>query len=146
MGYSNAGIIFWKGDYGAGDKHIKTMRLPWSTNGKPTMVGIVAIKDAILPYTNCNYEAAEYLSKLTIGAAKPDVDANLDIKAVIAFKNSADGVVYRIEIPAPVDSMFEETGEGDRVKQADLVAIVDALSAAYILTFIPMWGKKIQRG
>ena len=145
MGVAKSCILFWAGDYGGGDKHVKDMRFPWIEGSIHSSGQVATLQLALGAYTNANEAGNERLHRLNIDYDLPEADANLDIKARIAFKNSADGKIYRVELPAPVDTMFEIQGEGDRVKQADLTAIVAAISTAYTATFVPLWGKKIQR-
>lgn len=145
MAQTNSAIIFWVGDYGAGDKHIKPMRFPWIEGAYPQYSHVGTLKTALSAYTDANQGDHERIQKAVIPHSEPDVGANLDVKARIAFKDSDDGKIYRVELPAPKATIFEQQGEGDRVKQADLIGIVDAISTAYSKTFIPLWGKKIQR-
>ena len=145
MAYSGSGIIFWLGDYGGGDKKTKQMRLPFLSGSVPDHTDLNSLRTALQPYTEAACGGFERLLKKTLTATSPDTGANLDVKARIAFKDSSDGKIYRIEIPAPVASMFEIQGEGDRVTSVALADIVSSLATAFNRTFIPLWGKKIQR-
>lgn len=145
MGTSNAAIIFWVGAYGGGDKKTKQMRFPFLAGSVPGTTAITVMRNVLRAYTDAEDTAFERILKSTYEPTPPGASANLDVKARIAFKDASDGKVYRVELPAPKDSMFEVQGEGDRVKAADLTTIVAAISTAYSRTFIPLWGKKIQR-
>lgn len=145
MGWSSSGIIFYLGDYGGGDRRIRNLRLPFVEGEKPTNTDVWSVVLALDTYTQANWGAYENIKKWTGTNESPDIGANLDIKARIAFKDSADGKIYRIELPAPVAGMFDIQGEGDRVNPTILGTIVTALSTAYGRTFVPLWGKKIQR-
>ena len=140
-----SGIIWWVGDYGGGDRKTRTMRLPFRVGVKPNGSGLYNLKVALSAYSDANDGDCEVLLKYTYNVGSPGVDANLDVKAQIAFKDPDDGKVLRIEIPAPKDSIFSIEGDGDRVDPTTLAAIVSALSTAFDRSFIPLWGKKIQR-
>lgn len=143
---ANAAIIFWDGTYGSGDRKTKAMRFPFMEGSVPGTSAIVVMRNALRAYTNAEDSGYERLIKLVY---EPDAlvgDVNLDIKAKIAFKDASDGKIYRVELPAPKDTLFEQQGEGDRVTAIALADIVGAIATAYERTFIPLWGKKIQRG
>ena len=143
---ANAAILFWDGTYGQGDRKTKAMRFPFMEGSVPGTSAIVTMRNVLRNYTNAKDSGYERLIKIVYEPDDLVGDVNLDVKAKIAFKDASDGKIYRIEIPAPVASMFEVQGEGDRVTAAALNAIVAAVAAAYERTFIPLWGKKIQRG
>ena len=143
---ANAAIIFWDGTYGSGDRKTKAMRFPFMEGSVPGTSAIVTMRNVLRNYTDAKDSGYERLIKIVYEADALVGDVNLDVKAKIAFKDASDGKVYRVEIPAPVASMFEVQGEGDRVTATALNTIVGAIATAYSRTFIPLWGKKIQRG
>ena len=145
MGYSSSAIVFYLGDYGVKDKNVKAIRCPFIGGQDPDISAVNVLANVFNSYTTASRTAYEAIIKWTTPSGRPSNDSNLDVKARIAFKDSADGKIYRIEIPAPVATMFEKDSEGDRVKTVPLNTIVAALSTAYNRTFIPLWGKKIQR-
>ena len=147
MAWMYQGYVKLRGDAGAtkADKQIKGVRFPWSANALSN-ANIAALRTMLLSYSDCVEDGRAIVQKRTEVSAPPGVDANIDVKAKIFFKNTVNGKVHSIEIPAPVSTMFELVGQGNRVKQADVVAIVADISTQLGETFIPLYGKKIQRG
>jgi hypothetical protein len=138
--------INFHGDYGNKnpDGGFRIMRFPWTENIIDN-AKTFAMRNVMNTYSQCSPSWYSHTEKACVEVAAPGVGANLDIKARIYFKHPTSGKIHRVEIPAPIDSMFEEQEQGDRVKQADLEAIVSAISTCYSVAFIPLYGLKIQR-
>lgn len=147
MGYHQQAKIYWKGS-GGNKKSLQTKATSFPViegDDELSMGAIGTLLAALLPYTDCTQDYIFRSTKYTYTEAFP-ADANLDIKAVVYFKHPTNGKVHHIELPAPVSTMFELQGKGERVTSVALSAIVGAISTAYGISFIPLWGKKIQRG
>ena len=136
------GVIVWQGDYGQPESHLSKGSFRDVTDA----AALDTLATALLAYTDCNVYAKHFNSITETGSAAPGVDANVDEKAMIVMKDSADGSVAKFLIPAPVSTMFEMQDQGDRVTAVALAAIVAAVNAATGKTYVGMYGKKLQKG
>ena len=137
----NKGVIVWQGDYGQPESHLSKGVFRDVTDA----AALDTLATALLAYTDCNVYAKHFNTVTETGSAAPGVDANVDEKAMIVMKDSADGKVIKFLIPAPVSTMFEIQGQGDRVTDVALAAIVAAINTATGNTYVGMYGKKLQK-
>ena len=137
----NKGVITWMGDYGNPESHLSKGTFRDVTDS----TALDTLATALSAYTDCAIYAKHFNQVTETGAAAPGADANVDVKAMIVMKDSSDGTVVKFLIPAPVSTMFEQQDQGDRVTAVALAAIVAAVNAATGLTYVGMYGKKLQK-
>jgi hypothetical protein len=135
------GVVVFIGDYGNPESHLaKSMyRDITDSAALDTFVTALALR------TDCNIYSKHFNSVTETGSGAPDASANVDIKAMIVVKDSADGSIHKFMIPAPKAADFEEQGQGDRYTDAALSAFVTALNVATGKTYIGLYGKKLQK-
>jgi len=128
------------------------INLSWS---KPNL-GLTLIDD-----TQCNeirrvlnsYSHAECIewSKSTrriFPIPVPIAPSNTDVRAEIHYRDTETATEYYFQLSAPIDNMFEEDSQGDRVKRSVLDDLENTFNTAVGTPnrFIFLWGKKLQKG
>lgn len=144
MALTTGGGIIWQGTRGgANEGQLYNQKLPWL--GGLTNARVSALSITLAGYTNCARRAYTSINKTTLVATVTG-DLNLKVKAIMYFKCITNGKTYTLTLPCPKATMYEQTTEGERVKDSVMIAIANALTTAYLgNTFTPLYGKIIQR-
>lgn len=140
--YGKKAVITWVGDMGDAKKGHKFKNTVWECTSNGAMGSLVS---ALEGYTKCNKSSASFNIITFWTAEAPDDDANIDRRAICYMRDPDTGDVKFFSLPAPVDSMCEDTPEGERVTATALENIVAALSTATGKTFSPLYGVVKQR-
>lgn len=141
MATYDRGTIVYLGDYGIPESNIS--KSVFGDILSAAALGVLAT--GLDAYTDANISAKIFHSHDTTGLSAPGANANMDVKAQIVLKDSADGTIKKFLIPAPVSTMFVVEGQGDRVSSVALAAIVGLVNTATGKTFVGLYGKKIQK-
>lgn len=145
MAYTYGGIISFLGSCGNNKDLQKRDCRIWYKTGAFTASALYLIAQKLQTYSNANLTGYSLLQRDHLANPLPTT-ANLDEKAQIYMKDSSDGTIHSIEIPAAKAAMFEKQGEGDRVTVAALNDIVSTIATQTGRSLVPLYGKKIQRG
>lgn len=138
------GVVVWMGDWGRPESHLSKGVFRAVTDAA-ALTALVHKTTGLGQYTDCNIYAEHFNSVIESGSGAPGVDANVDIKAQIVLKDTADGSIVKFLIPAPKSTMFEMQGQGERVTAAVLAEIVTLMNTATGNTYIGLYGKKLQK-
>lgn len=135
------GIIVWRGDLGSPTSHYSKSQV--ADVSDDTALGTLAT--ALTAYTDCNMAKRSFLTQTLGTDTLPAADANVDRKAIVYFRDPTTLKVHSITIPAPVDTMVEDTAEGERVTSVAAAAIVALLNTATGKSYTALYGVVIQK-
>lgn len=135
------GIVIWRGDLGSPESHYSKSQISDVTDD----TALATLVTTLTAYTLCNAAKRSFVT-LTLGTdEEPGADANVDRKAICYMRDATTLKVHSITLPAPVDTAVEDTAEGERVTDAAMTAIVDAINSATGKSYSPLYGVVIQK-
>lgn len=135
------GVLIFRGDLGNPRTHYAKSQIADVIDD--TALGVFAT--GMAAHTECNI-AKRSMVTLTIGTdSEPGVDANVDRKAVLYFRDPTTLKVHSITIPAPVDLDVEDTQNGERVTDVAGAAIVALINTATGKSYTWLYGVVIQK-
>jgi hypothetical protein len=139
------GTINWLGDNGGkGERHKGTSKFERINDG----VRLTALANGLSAYTNAVWDMAAHIYRVfETTASPPGLGVNMDRRAIIYFRDEATLEVCSVTLPAPKDSIVEETEQGQRVKAADVAAIVQLIEDATngARSYSPLYGLIVQK-
>lgn len=130
------GIITWRGDAGRPESHLGRSRVRNVTDA----AALTTLATALLAHTDCNCASTSLVSSTEVNNVAPGVDANVDQKGIVFFKDSADGSVHRINFPAPVAADYTLQDVGQRYTNTAGTAIIGFINTATGKTFTFLYG------
>lgn len=130
------GIVTWRGDAGRPESHLGRSRIRNVTDD----TALATLVTTLLTHTDCNAASRSLVESTEINNTAPGVDANVDQKGIVFFKDSADGSVHRISLPAPVSTDYELLDVGLRYTSTAGTAIITAINTATGKTFTFLYG------
>lgn len=134
-------LIFW-GDSGLSQDNLVATFTPIKLTDKEYLKSFA---DSLKAHTKCTIPFIIDARTFTEGEDTPGTDANIDAKAIIKFRDPADGLVHNFTYPAPVAADIEDVGYGLKIKDSVVVAIVGYLNLLTGSGFIPLYGVYYQR-
>ncbi len=137
-------VISWHGDRGtSGAPHISKSVI----NGVTDKAALVTLATALGAYTLCNRGRAAVNDYDGGSPSAPGVNANVDERAVIYMKDTADDSIVSITLPAwdVTTKPLDEDSDGDRIATADVTAITALVATATGKTLQGLWGKHIKK-
>lgn len=137
MAITYSGQLTWIGDTGTPIGNLSITRVR-------DMNTIVLLRDfalALNAHSLCNLSYRHYIRTDPYIPAPPGVDANVDEKAIIYFRDPDTMQVENFSYPAPIAADLEDVGYGKVIKESVVIAIVTDLNTATAIDFVPLYGK-----
>lgn len=138
---TNKGVIVFRGDYGR----------PRSHYSKTTIKGVTAdaalgtLATALAAYSDANYAKRSFIVETTATDSAPGSSVSMDTKGVIWLKDTADGSIVTVTIPALKSTAWEIKDSGKRITPAVLTAVQSAINTATGKTYTALYGKFYDR-
>ena len=137
----NKGTIVYVGDYGVPEAH-KTKGVFRDVTDD---TALSTLATALSAYTDANISGRVFSVHTDTGLGAPGASVNMDVKAMVVLRDSDDGSIIKFLIPAPINTIWDAEGQGDRMNDATLTAIATAVSTATGHTYVGLYGKKLQK-
>lgn len=107
--------VTFKGDYGKPPNHLKPTSFPsllWAevTDGD--------FQSGLAAFTDCNIAQVNILYTFNGDNDPPESEANVDRTLIIKLRANATAKVTTITIPAPKDSIIEDSPKGQKLTEA----------------------------
>ena len=135
------GVLVFRGDSGAPTTHYSKSQIVDVT----AKAALDTLGTALAAYSDANLAKVSMVETTLVTDSAPGVDANVDYKGVIYFRDAADLKVHSVTIPALKSTAVINTPEGDRVTSVALTAIVAAIATATGNTLTGLYGVVIQK-
>jgi hypothetical protein len=138
------GTIIWHGDRGTSQSpHTSKSVL----NGVIGLTEMTTLATGLAAYTDCNRGRASVNDFDSGTPTAPGADVNVDERAVIYMKDTADDSVVSITIPGWDTTTYplDPATEGDRLVAADVAAIAALVATATGKSLTGLWGKHIKK-
>lgn len=110
------------------------------------------LREALIPMTNATVSQFSLnITDFHDGTIPPVVGAypSVEDKAALRWQSADDGSTYKMQIPAPIDSLFLPDGETVDPANALVIALTDSLSGSFCTetggaNFVFLGGKRIR--
>ena len=130
------GVIEWLGDSGSPKSNLTPMVVPLCLGAAQLSAFMVAM-DA---HTLCKYKQFNLVYSLGYVQAAPGVNANIDKKAIIYYRDPDDLKVHSLTYPAPIAADIEDTPSGKRIKDSSVATIVGYINTMTGKSYVPLHG------
>ncbi len=132
----------WIGDTGGNKRHevdsyIERVAYSWTP--------MAVFGTAVEAHSLCNWGASIRVKAQSRGTSAPALDANVDKKAIIYFRDPDTSEVLHFSYPSPIAADIEELPSGLRIKNSAVAAIVGYLSTLNSKAYTPLYGLYYQR-
>jgi hypothetical protein len=131
------GVVVFRGDYGR----------PRSNYSKTTIKSVTAdgalgtLATALATYSDANYAKRSFITETTATDSAPGAAVSMDTKGVIWLKDTADGSIVTVTIPALKTTAWEVKDAGKRITTTVLTAVQSAMNTATGKTYTALYGK-----
>lgn len=131
------GGVLWVGDSGLPRNNEVFSRVNLRLIGASPLDTFVT---AMLSHTLCLWRQKSYNEILSQAVSPPGAGANVDVRAIIYYRDPADLKVLYFSYPAPVAADVETSNVGKRIKNSVVTAIVGYISTMTGVSYIPLYG------
>jgi hypothetical protein len=101
------GAIEWLGDSGTPPTNRTLSKVGKRINNKAAFDSFTSNMDA---HTKCVWATRIYMTKEFFGASPPATGANIDVKAILYYRDPDTLEVLHFDFPAPIDADVEDIG------------------------------------
>lgn len=136
------GGVLWVGDSGLPRNNEVVSKVALRLTGAGPLDTFVT---AMLSHTKCLWRQKFYNEILSQVQAPPGVGANVDVRAIIYYRDPTNLEVFAFEYPAPVAGDVEDTGVGKRIKDSVVTSIVGYISTMTGISYAPLYGIYMQK-
>lgn len=138
------GTIVFHGDRGTSQSPHTSKAV---VNGVTALAALETLAGVLGGYSLCNVGRQSAVDFAAGTPSAPVANANVDERAIIYMRDTANDTVVSVTIPAWDETTYplEASSEGDRIAAADVTAITAAVATATGKTLVGLWGKHIKR-
>lgn len=139
------GTNFWQGNIGESTTQISKADLYFISQAA-SLTLLQAFGTAMLAYTDCNLGYNSLVWSEDINPVAPAGAANIDLKAVVKYRDPVLAKTLTYTFPAPKGAIIQAGPINTIIAEAALTAIVALLdTAAGGIGYVPLYGYVIQK-